>query len=195
MWLRERLAVASRAREVLEEKLEALNRELHEVRGRLAEDQEAWQQALETAERLLRSAELIGGVEQTERVVALISEATVAVEFGRTLGVPHPTSAAVTSPDGVATPWAHTSRVHRAGTAYRDALRAGARYATTRRALDILEGEYRRTSRRLRSIERRWIPALEAQLRTSARALDEAEREDSVRISWVASGRGAEGAR
>jgi len=193
MWLRERLAVASRAREVLEQKLEALTRERHDVRARLAADHAEWQRAIELAEQALGSAELIGGVDQTERVSALAAGATVEVAFGRTLGVSHPTAARVTPPPLTPTPWSDTSQLRWAAAAYREALSAGARYAATRRALDILEAENRRTTRRLRSIERRWMPALESQLRASARALDEAEREDSVRLSWVARRRGTAG--
>jgi len=186
MWLRERLAVADRAREVLEEKLEALTQERHKVRAQLAELEAEWRQALATAEHALLSAELAGGVAQVARVSALSLPASAEVTRGRTLGVSHPSSVEVTVPPWLATPWAQTSALRFAAAAYGEALIAGARFAATQRALTVLDREQERTVRRLRSIERRWMPELEAEVLQRARALDEAEREDTVRISWVA---------
>jgi V/A-type H+-transporting ATPase subunit D len=79
-----------------------------------------------------------------------------------------------------------------AASAHGRAVEAGARHAATRLALERIDAELATTIRRLRALERRWIPAHEQALAALTLALDEGEREDAVRARWFAE-RGPEG--
>ncbi len=65
------------------------------------------------------------------------------------------------------------------------ALHAAARSAALQLALDRISAELDATTRRLRAIEHRWIPAHERALETLDLALDESEREDAARTRWA----------
>ena len=72
-----------------------------------------------------------------------------------------------------------------AAAAYRSALAAAGRFAAARLAHERVGAELRATTRRLRAVERRWIPQHEAALAALELALDEGEREEAARIRWI----------
>ena len=103
----------------------------------------------------------------------------------RSLGVAYPSDAEVRippTPDLIAP--GGSSALPIAASAYGRAVEAGAHFAAARSALDRVEAELASTTRRLRALERRWIPAHEQALAALALELDEIEREDAVRARW-----------
>jgi V/A-type H+-transporting ATPase subunit D len=70
------------------------------------------------------------------------------------------------------------------------ALEAAARHAAAACALRQVRTELRATIRRLRAVERRWIPEYETALAALELSLDEAEREQGARVRWVVRRRG-----
>jgi vacuolar-type H+-ATPase subunit D/Vma8 len=111
----------------------------------------------------------------------------VHLAWRRWLGVGYPADAEILlppTPDLIAP--GGSSALRYAASGYGRAVEAGARYATARTALDRVDAEIAATTRRLRALERRWIPAYEQASAALVLALDETEREDAVRTRWFA---------
>lgn len=107
------------------------------------------------------------------------------LSWRRSLGTRYPADVDVTlppTPDLIAP--GGGSALRHAASGYGRAVDAGLRYAAARFARDRVDAELRATNRRLRALERRWIPAHEQALTALALALDETEREDTVRARW-----------
>ena len=103
------------------------------------------------------------------------------------MGVSYPSGAAVRPP--VAEPDESTpdsSALVLARRAYLHALTMGAEHAAASAALEAVHVEVATTRRRLRALQKRWTPRLEQAQRVLAEALEEAEREDGVRMRWSA---------
>ena len=66
-----------------------------------------------------------------------------------------------------------------------EATRAAVRYAVAQRADAELSAELGRAARRLRALRDRWIPQHERALAALDLALDEAQREQAIRIRWL----------
>ena len=66
-----------------------------------------------------------------------------------------------------------------------DAARAAARCAVAERADLELSAELRRTARRLRALQERWIPQHQDALARLDLALDENQREQATRVRWL----------
>jgi len=66
-----------------------------------------------------------------------------------------------------------------------EAARAAARYAIAERASAELSAELGRAARRLRALRDRWIPQHEQALAALDLALDEAQREQAIRVRWL----------
>ncbi len=187
LWLRERLAVARRGGEILEQKLAALHVERDRLGAEAERAQAAWAAAYATADRWLVRAQLLAG----EGALAAAAQhaagvAEVAYTWRETMGVAYPVHAACTPPP--ASPHATlggSAAVGAAADAYRDALVAAARCGALNLAAARIDAEIATTSHRLRIVERRWIPLLEAEQRGLRRRLDEAEREETARTRWI----------
>jgi vacuolar-type H+-ATPase subunit D/Vma8 len=112
--------------------------------------------------------------------------ATTRVTFGYevTMGVRHPTSSEVdfavqTDPVG-STALTYAVRAHR------EALVAAVRLAAAQRSVALVSAELALTRQQQRALELRWIPKLDRRLAELAQRLDEAEREENVRLRWAA---------
>ena len=185
-WLAHRLAVARRGAEVLDHKLRGLLRERVRLVAIVGETRDAWEQAVREAEQWLERALLISGQRSFELARFHVpEEADVRFGWRRSLGVSYPSEADVRlppTPDLVAP--GGSSALPAAASAYGRAVEAGARYAASKTALERVEAELAATTRRLRALERRWIPAHEDALAALVLALDETEREDALRGRW-----------
>jgi vacuolar-type H+-ATPase subunit D/Vma8 len=152
----------------------------------VGEARDAWEAAVREAEVWLQRALLISGQRSFELARFHVPEqAEVHLTWQRSLGVVYPSDVEVglpPTPDLIAP--GGSSAVAIAASAYGRAVEAGARFATARSALDRVEAELAATTRRLRALERRWIPAHEQALAALALVLDETEREDAVRARW-----------
>ena len=97
------------------------------------------------------------------------------------MGLTYPTDVRVT---GIPTTplVAVNAAVKPAATAYAAALVAGLRTAAATDALRRIDREIAVTRRRLRAIEKRWLPWLHESLRALELSLEQAEQEDGVRM-------------
>jgi vacuolar-type H+-ATPase subunit D/Vma8 len=62
----------------------------------------------------------------------------------------------------------------------------------SRRSVVLISDELALTRQQQRALEMRWIPELRRQLTVLAQRLDEAEREENLRLRWAARRRGGE---
>jgi V/A-type H+/Na+-transporting ATPase subunit D len=187
-WLIHRLAVANRGARVLDDKRRALLRERARLAVLVEETRSAWEDAARAADAWHRRALLISGRRSLDLAAFYVTEpADVRLSWRRSLGAWLPADPQVTippTPDLIAP--GGSSAVRYAASAYGRAVEAGARYASARLALERVEHELASAIRRLRALERRWIPAHEDALAALALALDETERDDAVRSRWFA---------
>ena len=185
-WLVHRLAVARRGADVLDDKRRGLLRERTRLVTIVGEARDTWEHAVREAEVWLQRALLISGQRSFELASFHVPEqAEVRLTWRRSLGVVYPSDAEVrlpSTPDLIAP--GGSSALPIAASAYGRAVEAGARFAAARSALDRVEAEFAATTRRLRALERRWIPAHEDALAALALGLDETEREDAIRGRW-----------
>jgi V/A-type H+-transporting ATPase subunit D len=176
-----RLEVARRGAEVLEQKRSTLLRERLHVEAQLAGAAADWQRASTAASAWNARATAATGP-RALRLAALEAEAAaVTVTWHNILGVVIPASAAV--PGG-------SAAVRLAAEAHAVALGSAAALAALQAASDAIEAELRRTVRRLRAIEHRWIPRHEAALRRLELSLEESELADIARTRWAAGRQG-----
>ncbi len=194
--LQRRLATASRAIGVLEEKAHALTREHRRLRHQVDETRRAWADAGRDADRWFVRAAVLGGLDQLDLVVAhLGAPAQARVTWRSIMGVTYPSEAhldlAQAIPLGSV---ARTGALEEAASAYRRAVAAALDHAAATRALALVEVELGVTRRRLRALENRWVPHLRDGLHDVELALAAMEQEDAVRARWV-SRRGAGDAR
>jgi V/A-type H+-transporting ATPase subunit D len=180
--------VANRGARVLDDKRIALLRERARFVDVVDETRRGWEEAVREAETWHRRALLLSGQRSLELASFYVGrQARVRLVWRRSMGVTYPSDAEVQlppTPDVVAP--GGSSALPLAASAYGRAVEAGARYAAARLALERIDAELAAAVRRLRALERRWIPAHEDALAALSLALDEDEREDAVRARWFA---------
>lgn len=197
LWLRERLVVAERAADVLEQKRRVLLTQSQQLRHLAEETRGTWQDACRLAETWHLRAALLGGEDQFQAASAgLAGPVQARIAWRSTMGLAYPADSACLLPDAISVAGiAGTAALRYAIDAHRAALVAAVAHGAAQRAADLVTNELEATTRRLRAIERRWIPRLETGLHDVERRLDEREREDAVRARWAqdrleAAGRG-----
>lgn len=190
LWLQRRLATARRGAELLDLKLRILRREELRFAALAERTGEQWDRQVAEAERWLLRAAAVAG-ERGVRPDALAEAASVDVTWASVMGVRYPASAscrpATPAPGGAVSA---SAAVPLAAEAYRDALVAGVEHAVAAAAARVVAAEVTVTGGRLRAIEDRWVPELEAALHALELSLDELERGDGVRLRWAAGRRG-----
>jgi V/A-type H+/Na+-transporting ATPase subunit D len=179
--------VARRGADVLDQKRQTLLREQGRLAERLAETTAEWERlAVAAAEWNTRALTIAGPRRLLLSAFHRRARAEVSVEWRNTLGVVVPGSTRVqlgASPDFVALGGGST--VALAARAHERALAAAAAQAAARTAHDAISAELATTTRRLRAIERRWIPQHEVELARLELRLEEVELEDVVRAHWA----------
>lgn len=187
LWLLRRLEVARRGGDVLEQKRQTLLRERQRTASVLAAAAAEWEEkgraAAEWNDRVLALA----GPRRL-RLAALHREgtATVDVHWRNALGtvLPDAVNVEFTPEHGTVSPGGGAG-VALCAEAHRQALAAAAAFAAARAADDAVAAELVVTTRRLRAIERRWIPDHESELRQLELALAEHELEDLARARFA----------
>jgi V/A-type H+-transporting ATPase subunit D len=189
MWLRGRLATAERGRDQLDRKLRILIPERQRLQTRLELRREAWSAAYDEAQRWLLRAVLLGG-EDAVRAATPARPADVEVTWTSAMGLSYPEDVVVRDPgeDGEAT--GGNAAVVPATAAFRAALLAGARAAAAQEAVTRLESEIAVTRRRMRALDKRWLPWLREALARLELTLEQTEQEDGMRLRRAV---GAEG--
>jgi V/A-type H+-transporting ATPase subunit D len=185
LWLQRRLAVARRAATLLDQKLRILRHEQERLDLLVRRTGPAWERTCGEAETWLLRSVLIGG-QRAVRHATGESLAEVSVNWTSAMGLRYAAEAVYLAPaaDAGAGTVGSAAPV-RARTAYAEALDAAVRHAAAQAALRSVEAEMAGTRRRLRAVEDRWIPRLEAALAKVRLELSEAERTEKVRLRWV----------
>jgi V/A-type H+-transporting ATPase subunit D len=188
LWLRERLEAARKAADLLEHKQRELEVELKRI-GTIAERRErAWEDAARDAAEWLARADVVG----TALSIRLASEllkrpAEVQLQWRQVMGVRYAADhvTRVPEPSRVSS-LSGGSALAPATSAYRSAVDAAVGHAVARSALARIRTEIDRTTRRLRALQLRAIPAHERALSALELALDEKSREEAIAAHWAA---------
>ena len=187
LWLMRRLEVAVRGTDVLDQKRRTLLRERQRTATTLADAAAAWEREARLATQSNDRALALAG-ERRLRLGAVhcTRPATAEVTWRNMIGTVIPTEVRVDIAelaDFVALGGGAT--VALAADAHRRALAAAAAHAAARTAHEAIEREFTATTRRLRAIERRWIPEHERALRRLELELAERELEDISRARFA----------
>ncbi|WP_062466324.1 V-type ATP synthase subunit D [Demequina maris] len=181
--VRRRLAVARHGVGLLERKQRIVAAEHERLLLRADDLRAEWEDAAGEADRWARRAAALDGWHALH-AAAPARPPRVTVEPGRVMGIEFPNEARLDGtpprPAGGGSALAYASRAMGA------ALEAAVAYAAVRRAAVTMHAELVATRTRRRAIEHRWIPALEAELERIEGALEELEREESLRVRWAA---------
>lgn len=186
IWLQHRLDLAHRAASRLDQKLRILRSEQAHVAQLLEGTRTEWETRVREAETWLLRAALLGG-EPAVRSPLDQPLAEVTVSWTTAMGTRYPVEAVCVVPanDPHTTP-ASSAAVIEARAAYRVALDAAVRHAVALAAAEAIDAEVARTGLRLRGVQDRWIPRLEAVLADLRLSLAEAEQAEGVRLRWAA---------
>lgn len=187
LWLMRRLEVARRGTDVLDQKRRTLLRERQRTAAALAKTAEEWERLARLAAQANDRALALAG-ERRVRLAAVHRRqpTTAAVTWKNTIGTVIPTDVRLVvadPPDFVAL--GGGAAVALAAGAHRRALAAAAAHAVARAAHEAIEAEFAATTRRLRAIERRWVPEHERALRRLELELAERELEDIARARFA----------
>jgi V/A-type H+-transporting ATPase subunit D len=190
LWLKRRLDVARRGVELLDHQLRLLRLEQQRLRLLAEETGKTWRDRCREAELWLLRGAIVGG-EREIRLATGTEVARLEITFNTVMGVRYPAEASIALPE----PSPHARQPGNAGlvlavAAYRAALAAAARHAVADTARRIVDAEVAEVQRRKRAIEDRWVPRLEVALRDLTQRLEDEERDELVRLHWVAGRRG-----
>lgn len=193
MWLVHRLAVAERGRDLLDSKRQALMVHERRLRTEASAARTAWREAVGEAERWMDRARLSESEGRIELLLAYATGGSRAdVGWSRLMGVEHPVSAQIEpSPVEDLSGLGAGAALLCASGAYARATAAAGREAVAHAAHDRVAAELALTTRRLRALDKRWIPRERAALAGLELSLEEAEREEAARIRWLAQAREA----
>ena len=180
IWLRRRLDTAERGRAQLDRKLRILLPELQRRRLQADRFDREWREACAQARTWLLRVAVLGG-EDAVLGAAAAEPARVEVSWASTMGLGYPAAAELVTKPVAAVPPANAAVVP-AVDAFEAALRVGVRSAAANEAVRRVEAEIAVTRRRMRALERRWMPWLRETLAEREAALEQAEREDGVRL-------------
>ena len=179
--LRRRLGPAARGREQLDRKLRILLPELQRRRLQADRFDREWSAACAQARTWLLRVALVGG-EDAVLGAAAQEPARVEVTWATAMGLGYPVGAEVVSPASTrSVPPGNAAGVP-AAEAFDAVPRAGVRSAAAQEAVRRVEAEIAVTRRRMRALERRWMPWLRQALAEREAVLEQAEREDGVRL-------------
>ena len=182
-----RLEVARRGTDVLDQKRRTLLRERQRTGAALAEAAEAWERLARVAAQANDRALALAGERRLRLAgIHLRHPTTAEVTWKNAIGTVIPTDVQLDvadPPDFVAL--GGGSSVALAAEAHRHALAAAAAHAVARAAHEAIEAEFTATTRRLRAIERRWIPEHERALRRLELELAERDLEDIARARFA----------
>jgi len=140
-----------------------------------------WARACRDADTWLLRAALLGG-QRAIRLAADGQPADVTIAWRDTMGIRYPAEATCASPEQASLSLAGTAALDRAAAAHRAALAAAVQHAAVTAAIRTVERVAAATQQRLRAIEDRWVPRLQAALSELELALDELEHADAARL-------------
>jgi len=189
-WLVSRLDVARRGAELLDRKRQALLAEQARVRAQAEQARREWQDAATQVGVWTARAGIVDGAIRLELLARHVEHrAALELSWKNLMGarLPHAESIDVPDPPPVSALGGSSAAVMLAR-ACAQAARAAARYGIAERAEAELSAELERAARRLRALRERWIPQHEHALASLDLALDEAQREQAIRVRWLTHG-------
>ena len=190
LWLMRRLDAARRGADVLDQKRRTLLRERQRTAAELEKTAAAWDRLGRLAREGNDRALALAGERRLRLAAVHRRRATTAeVTWRNAIGTMIPTGVRLDvadPPDFVALGGGST--VPLAAETHRRALAAAADHAVARAAHEAIAAELTATTRRLRAIERRWIPEHERALRRLELELAERDLEDIARARHARAG-------
>jgi len=188
LWLRERLAAARKAAELMDHKRRELESEMQRVRTIVADRERIWASAARDAALWLSRIDESGGG-RSLRLAATLSRRPPEVElrWRQVMGVRYAADYDVRFPPEPPVSGLDVgAALAPAVTAYRRAVEAAIAHAVARTALARIREDLDTTKRRLRALDLRAVPACEHALATLELSLDEKSREEAVAARWAA---------
>jgi V/A-type H+/Na+-transporting ATPase subunit D len=186
-WLLRRLDVAHRGAELLDRKRQVLLAEQARVRAQAEQARRAWLEAASDVETWTARAGLVDGEIRLELLARHArARASLELSWRNLMGaqLPRAQRLDIPEPPPLSALGASSASVLLAR-ACSEATRAAADYAIAERADAELSIELGRAARRLRALRDRWIPQHEQALAALDLALDEAQREQAIRVRWL----------
>jgi V/A-type H+/Na+-transporting ATPase subunit D len=187
-WLLARLEVAHRGAELLDRKRQALLAEQAQIRAEAERARREWDDAAAEVERWTSRAEIVDGAGRLELLARHAQDrASLELSWLNFMGARMPRADAIDVPEPPAvSALGGSSAAVLLARACCNATRAASRYAIAQRAESELSVELGRAARRLRALRKRWIPQHEQALAALDLALDESQREQAIRVRWLA---------
>jgi len=186
-WLIARLEVAHRGAELLDRKRQVLLSEQARTRSEAERARREWNEAAANAEIWSSRAGIVDGAGRLELLARHVQDrASLEVSWLNFMGARIPRAEVIDVPEPPAvSALGGSSAAVLLARACCEAARAATRYAIAERAESELSAELGRAARRLRALRERWIPEHERALAALDLALDEAQREQAVRVRWL----------
>ena len=181
LWLRRRLATAELGSDQLGRKLRVLLQEHARLERQRDGAERAWLDAVALARRWQLRVGVLGG-QETYAVGAPVDPVQVQVRWTSVVGVTIPARPEQVGPLAPLAGVAANSAVLAAAEAFSFALQAAAELAVVAEAARRIEAELALTRRRVRALDRRWLPALRTALAALEQSLELAEQEDGSRL-------------
>ncbi len=186
-WLLARLDVAHRGAELLDRKRQVLLAEQARVRAQVERARCDWDEASAQVATWTARAGIVDGAIRLELLARHARQrASLELSWRNLMGARVPTAQDIDIPElPPVSALGGSSAAVLLARACSEAASAGARYAAAQRAEAELSAELGRAARRLRALRDRWIPQHERALAALDLALDEAQREQAIRVRWL----------
>jgi len=185
MWLRRRLDTAARGRDQLDRKLHILVLEQQRLRIQADRSRAAWATTCEAARTWMLRATLLGG-QDAIRNATPPQPVDIEIVWTTAMGLSYPADVRLVGPGWELPIPSANAAVTPTAAAFRAAMRAGVRSAVATEALNRVETEIAATRRRLRALDKRWLPWLKESLVALDLSLEQAEQEDGMRLRRAA---------
>ncbi len=183
LWLAERIEVARRGGQLLEQKQQLLRREQRRLTELTERTDRDWRARAADADAWNARVLVAGSRDDLRRAAPSVAFAAAQVGWTNRAGVTYPSTASTVLPSVPAL--AGSATLGEAAEAGQRALDAAVRHAAATMARRRVDLELLATVRRLRAIRDRWLPRLQAQLDQLDVRLDETEREETTRLRWA----------
>jgi len=174
-----RLDVATHAAGLLHSKEEVLERERVRLEGHAKRASAEWASACDVAASELVRARMLGASGELARLRGC-GTATITPDWQEAMGIVYPGGVECESGERPAV--TTTAALRPATDAYRAALVTAGQHAAASAAVERLDAELAATRRRRRAIEDRLQPALASALHELDLHLDEADRDEALRV-------------
>jgi V/A-type H+/Na+-transporting ATPase subunit D len=187
-WLLARLEVAHRGAELLDRKRQVLLGEQARLRAEAERARRDWEEAAARVQKWTARAGIVDGAGRLELLARHAQDpASLEVSWLNFMGARIPRAEVIDIPEPPAvSALGGSSAAVLLARACCEATGAASRYAVAQRAESELSAELGRAARRLRALRERWIPQHEQALAALDLALDESQREQAIRVRWLA---------